>query len=75
MKIITVVQIVLVTLKAIGLIEWSWLLVLIPLWLNLGLTALILLINKILKAIHENKMKNDPFYRCNYILNQLKNIR
>lgn len=36
-------QIVLVVLKAFGLIDWPWLLVLFPFWIELSLVVLILI--------------------------------
>lgn len=35
-----VLQLIFITLKCIGVISWSWWLVLTPLWISLGLTAL-----------------------------------
>lgn len=40
----TVVQIVFIILKLVGVIDWSWGIVLIPLWIELGLTAFVLLL-------------------------------
>ena len=40
----TTVLIVLVTLKLVGVIEWSWAIVLIPLWIQLGIMALCLIV-------------------------------
>ena len=37
-----VLQIVLIVLKAFGLIDWPWLLVLFPLWIDIALVALLL---------------------------------
>ena len=37
-----VLQIVLIVLKAFGLIDWPWLLVLFPLWIELALVAVVL---------------------------------
>lgn len=37
-----VLQIVLIVLKAFGLIDWSWLLVLFPLWIEFAFAALLL---------------------------------
>lgn len=36
-------QIVLIVLKAFGIIDWSWLLVLFPIWIELSLVVLILI--------------------------------
>ena len=40
----TVVQIVFIILKLVGVIDWPWGIVLIPLWIELGLTAFVLLL-------------------------------
>ena len=37
-----VLQIVLIVLKAFGLIDWPWLLVLFPLWIEFAFAALLL---------------------------------
>lgn len=36
-------QIVLIVLKAFGLIDWPWLLVLFPIWIELSLVVLLLI--------------------------------
>ncbi len=42
--ILGVVQIVFITLKLIGVIDWSWPIVLVPLWISLGILAIWLII-------------------------------
>lgn len=42
--ILGVVQIVFITLKLIGVIDWSWPIVLVPLWIGLGILAIWLII-------------------------------
>lgn len=42
--IIGVIQIVLIILKACNLIDWRWEIVLIPLWIELGIAAIALVI-------------------------------
>lgn len=42
--ILDVVQIVLIILKLVGVIKWSWWIVLIPLWITLGMIALFVVI-------------------------------
>ena len=37
-----VLQIVLIVLKAFGLIDWPWLLVLFPMWIELSFVAVVL---------------------------------
>lgn len=37
-------QIVFIVLKLCGVIKWSWWLVLIPLWIDLGIIAVIILL-------------------------------
>lgn len=44
MGILGVVQIVFITLKLIGVIDWSWPIVLVPLWIGLGILAIWLII-------------------------------
>ena len=39
---LTLVQIVFIVLKLVGVITWPWKYVLIPLWIELGLCALII---------------------------------
>lgn len=41
---LTVVQIVFIILKLVGVITWPWKYVLIPLWIELGLAVLVLAI-------------------------------
>ena len=38
-----VLQIIFLVLKLTGLITWSWVLVLIPLWISLGILALVVM--------------------------------
>ena len=38
---LAVLQIIFITLKVIGLIEWPWILVLTPLWINFALALLL----------------------------------
>ena len=40
-SILVIVQVVFIILKVCGLIDWPWKIVLIPLWIALGLIALI----------------------------------
>ena len=44
MGILGVLQIIFIVLKLVGVINWSWWLVLIPTWINLGLSLLLILI-------------------------------
>lgn len=43
--------IVFITLKLLGVISWSWLWVLSPIWINIGLGAIVILGVIIYKAI------------------------
>ena len=43
MGILGVLQIVFLVLKLTGLITWSWLVVLIPLWISLGILVIFLI--------------------------------
>ena len=38
-----VIQIVFIILKLVGAVDWSWGIVLIPLWISLGATVIVLL--------------------------------
>lgn len=40
----TVVQIVFIILKLVGLIDWPWVVVLIPFWIGLGILVLVALL-------------------------------
>lgn len=50
-----ILTIVFVVLKSVGVINWSWLWVLCPLWINLLLTIVILIIVAIIDANFRNK--------------------
>jgi hypothetical protein len=52
----TVVQIVFIILKLVGVIDWRWAVVLIPLWIDLGILALVALLW--LLAIAFNEWRN-----------------
>lgn len=39
-----VIQIVFIILKLVGVISWSWGLVLIPLWISLGFLAIVIIL-------------------------------
>ena len=51
MDILGVLQIIFIVLKLVGVINWSWWLVLIPTWINLGLSLLLILILVIVLVI------------------------
>ena len=55
--ILGVVEIVFIILKLLGVINWSWWIVLIPLWIDLGITLLAILIIIIVAIIMANKRK------------------
>ena len=42
--VLDILQIIFIVLKLVGVITWSWPVVLIPLWITLGLIAIILII-------------------------------
>ncbi|MDF2882219.1 MAG: Transrane Fragile-X-F protein [Clostridiaceae bacterium] len=44
MGVLGVLQIVFIVLKLCGVIKWSWLTVFIPLWIELALVAIVLII-------------------------------
>lgn len=39
-----VIQIVFIILKLVGVIDWGWAIVLIPLWISIGATLVVLLV-------------------------------
>ncbi len=47
--ILGVLLIIFIVLKLVGVINWSWLLVLVPLWIELGFAAVMLIIIAIVK--------------------------
>ena len=55
--ILGVVEIVFIILKLLGIINWSWWIVLVPLWIDLGITLLVILIIIIVAIIMTNKRK------------------
>ena len=57
LSILGVVEIVFIILKLLGIINWSWWIVLIPLWIDLGVTLLAILIIIIVAIIMANKRK------------------
>lgn len=46
-----VLQIIFIVLKLCGLIDWSWWMVFIPVWIDLGIIAVFLLVYFIIVAI------------------------
>lgn len=48
MSLLGVLQVVFIVLKLVGVIPWSWWLVLIPLWIELGVLAVCLVVIMIL---------------------------
>jgi len=46
-----VLQIIFIVLKVCGLIDWSWWMVFIPVWIDLGIIAVFLLVYCIIVAI------------------------
>lgn len=56
LSILGVVEIVFIILKLLGIINWSWWIVLIPLWIDLGITLLVILFI-IVAIIMTNKRK------------------
>ena len=55
---LTTILIVFVILKLTHLIDWSWWIVLIPLWIELGIFALFLMLIVIVALIRAFKRKN-----------------
>ena len=52
-----VLQIIFLVLKLTGLITWSWVLVLIPLWISLGILALVVIAVIIAVCLEQFKRK------------------
>ena len=48
---LSAVQIVLIVLKLCKLIDWSWIFVLMPTWIGLGLAAVLVILYLVLKCI------------------------
>ena len=57
LSILGVVEIVFIILKLLGIINWSWWIVLIPLWIELGIKLLIIRVIIIVAIIMANKRK------------------
>lgn len=51
----SILTIVLIVLKLVGVINWSWLLVLCPLWIKLLLKIVVLVIIEIIDSNFRNK--------------------
>lgn len=58
-KVIGTVQLVLIVLKVIGAITWSWWLVLLPLWIGIILFLIIIFIGGIVLAVGKDKVKDE----------------
>ena len=41
--VLSILQIIFIVLKCAGLVDWSWWLVLTPLWINLGLIVILII--------------------------------
>ena len=55
--ILTVIQIVLIVLKLVGTINWSWCTVLIPLWIQIGVLVTVCLLYLLVIAFHKWRKK------------------
>ena len=51
-------QVVFIVLKCVGVLKWSWPKVLIPLWIDLGITALFFIVFFIIAFIAACKRRN-----------------
>ena len=58
-----VLQIIFLVLKLTGLITWSWVLVLIPLWISLGILALVVMAVIIAVCLEQFKRKQIQYTR------------
>lgn len=52
-----VLQIVFIVLKCCGLIDWPWVVVLIPLWIDLSLAAVWLFVGITILLINNNRLR------------------
>ena len=55
--VLSVLQIIFLVLKLTGLITWSWVLVLIPLWISLSILALVVIAVIIAVCLEQFKRK------------------
>lgn len=55
--VLAVLQIIFIVLKCLGLISWSWPVVLIPLWIELGLIVVLAIILLIVYAVAKKQYK------------------
>ena len=53
-----VLQLILITLKLCKVITWSWWLVLLPIWIGVGLTAILIVIIVIATILTQEQMRN-----------------
>ena len=51
MSLLSVIQIVFIILKLVGVITWSWPVVLIPLWIQLGVIIVVLVVMLVMVLI------------------------
>jgi membrane protein YdbS with pleckstrin-like domain len=58
MSLCTVLTIIFVVLKLVGVIEWSWVWVLAPLWIGFGLFLVVLIIMLVILAIGSAAIKS-----------------
>lgn len=54
-----VIQIVFIVLKLTGLIDWSWLWVLSPLWISLSVSVVIALLAAVILSVIDDDNKQD----------------
>ena len=52
--ILTCIQIIFIVLKCVGVINWTWVQVLIPTFINIGLILIVLIVMVII-AVRENR--------------------
>ena len=51
-------QVVFIVLKCVGVLEWPWWKIFIPLWIDLGITALFLIVFFVIAFIAKRKWRN-----------------
>lgn len=58
-SILTIIQVVFIVLKALGLINWSWWAVLTPLWISLGVIIVVFVVSTVIVLVKKCKEKKE----------------
>ena len=72
MNILSIAQVGLIILKITHTIDWSWWLVLLPLWLYVGLVCLGWTLGFVCMIAHLILMKTDKGYALRHRINELR---